>query len=140
MAEVLTDTVIGSISVVMVWVLPYGGLRAVQDWAALMLYELICVLDFCKLKMPDTVFPFAVLSDSADGNALSNGVKEPLGGGGGGVVVEGGGGGGVVDGGGGGGVVEVGGGGGGGVVPVAVTLSATGMRRVCEPLGPLSTI
>ncbi len=96
------------------------------------------MLDFCKLKMPDTVFPFAVLSDSADGNAWSSGVKEPVGGGGGGVVVEGGGGGGVVDGG--GGVVEVGGGGGGGVVPVAVTLSATGMRRVCDPLGPLSTI
>ena len=79
------------------------------------------MLDFCKLKMPDTVFPFAVLSDSADGNAWSSGVKEPVGGGGGGVVVEG-------------------GGGGGGVVPVAVTLSATGMRRVCDPLGPLSTI
>ena len=115
-------------------------MRAVQDWFALMLYELCWVLDFCKLKIPDTVFPFAVLSESADGKAWSMGVNEPVGGGGGGGVVEGGGGG-VVDGGGGGGVVlEGGGGGGGGVVPVAVTLSATGMRKVCDPLGPLSTI
>ena len=90
--------------------------------------------------MPVAVFPFAAVSDSAEGKAWSMGVNEPVGGGGGGVV-EGGGGGGVVEGGGGGGVVlEGGGGGGGGVVPVAVTLSATGMRSVCDPLGPLSTI
>ena len=80
-------------------------MRAVQDWFALMLYVLCWVLDFCKLKIPDTVFPFAVLSESADGKAWSMGVNEPVGGG----VVEGGGGG-VVDGGGSGG----GGGGGGG--------------------------
>ena len=105
-----------------------------------MLYELCCVLDFCRLKTPDAVVPFAAVSESADGKAWSMGVNEPVGGGGGGGVVEGGGGG-VVDGGGGGGVVlEGGGGGGGGVVPVAVTLSATGMRKVCDPLGPLSTI
>ena len=98
------------------------------------------MLDFCKLKIPDTVFPFAVLSESAEGKAWSMGVSEPVGGGGGGVV-EGGGGGGVVEGGGGGGVVlDGGGGGGGGVVPVAVTLSATGIRSVCDPLGPLSRI
>ena len=89
------------------------------------------------MKTLDAVVPFAAVSERADGNALSNGVNEPVDGGG---VVEGGGGG-VVDGGGGGGVVlEGGGGGGGGVVPVAVTLSATGMRKVCDPLGPLSTI
>jgi len=29
--EVLTDTVMGSISVVMVWVLPYGGFSVVHD-------------------------------------------------------------------------------------------------------------
>ena len=105
-----------------------------------MLYELCCVLDFCRLKTPDAVVPFAAVSESADGKAWSMGVNEPVGGGGGGGVVEGGGGG-VVEGGGGGGVVlEGGGGGGGGVVPVAVTLSATGMRKVCDPLGPLSTI
>ena len=115
-------------------------MRAVQDWFALMLYVLCCVLDFCRLKTPDAVLPFAAVSESADGKAWSMGVNEPVGGGGGGGVVEGGGGG-VVDGGGGGGVVlEGGGGGGGGVVPVAVTLSATGMRKVCDPLGPLSTI
>jgi len=91
--------------------------------------------------MPVAVFPFAVVSDSADGNACSMGVKEPVGGGGGGVV-EGGGGGGVVDGGGGGGVVEGGGGGvvdgggGGGVVPAAVTVVVTGMRQVVETPGP----
>ena len=50
------------------------------------------------------------------------------------AVPEGGGGGGVV-------VLPVGeGGGGGGVVPLARTESATGMRKVCEPFGPLSTI
>ncbi len=85
--------------------------------------------------------PFAAVSESADGNAWSKGVSEPVGGGGGGVVA-GGGGGGVVAGGGGvvegGGVVD--GGGGGGVVPVAVTASDTGMRKTCEPLGPLSEI
>ena len=32
------------------------------------------------------------------------------------------------------------GGGGGGVVPLARTESETGMRNVCEPFGPLSTI
>ncbi len=98
-----------------------------------MLYELCWVLDFCKLKIPDTVFPFAVLSESADGKAWSMGVNEPVGGGGGGGVVEGGGGGDVV--------LPVGeGGGGGGVVPLASTESDTGMRSVCDPLGPLSTI
>jgi len=86
------------------------------------------------------VFPFAAVSDSAAGNALSKGVNDPVGGGGGGVVdgggggvVAGGGGGGVVDGGG-GGVVE--GGGGGGVVPAAVTVVVTGMRQVVETPGP----
>lgn len=39
----------------------------------------------------------------------------------------------------GGGVVD-GGGGGGVVVPVAVTASETGMRKICDPLGPLSEI
>ena len=93
-----------------------------------MLYELCCVLDFCRLKTPDAVVPFAAVSESADGKAWSMGVNEPVGGGGGGGVVEGGGGG-VVDGGGGGGVVlEGGGGGGGGVVPVAVTVVVTGSR------------
>lgn len=56
-------------------------------------------------------------------------------------VVDGGGGGGVVlpVGGGGGGVVE--GGGGGGVVPVAVTVTETGMRRVAGAIsGPDSRI
>ncbi len=94
------------------------------------------------MKMPDTVFPFTAVRESADGNAWSKGVREPVGAGGGGVV-EGGGGGGVVAGGGGvvegGGVVD-GGGGGGGVVPVAVTARDTGMRKTCEPLGPLSEI
>ena len=85
------------------------------------------------------MLPFGTVIESADGKAWSKGVNEPVGGGGGGVV-EGGGGGGVVEGGGGGVVLEGGGGGGGGVVPVAVTLSATGMRRVCDPLGPLSVI
>jgi hypothetical protein len=48
----------------------------------------------------------------------------------------------VPEGGGGGDVVlPVGeGGGGGGVVPLASTESDTGMRSVCDPLGPLSTI
>ena len=49
----------------------------------------------------------------------------------------------VPEGGGGGDVappVGEGGGGGGGVVPLARTESETGIRRVCEPLGPLSTI
>ena len=61
-------------------------MRAVQDWFALMLYELCWVLDFCKLKIPDTVFPFAVLSESADGKAWSMGVNEPVGGGGSGTI------------------------------------------------------
>jgi hypothetical protein len=93
------------------------------------------------LNTPDAVFPLAAVSESADGNAWSMGVREPLGGGGGGVV-EGGGGGGVVEGGGGGGVVEGGGGGvaegggGGGVVPAAVTESATGIRHVVDTPGP----
>ena len=45
--------------------------------------------------------------------------------------------------GGGGGVrppVGDGGGGGGGVVPDAVTVAATGMRNMFDPLGPLSLI
>ncbi len=47
----------------------------------------------------------------------------------------------VPEGGGGGVVLPVGeGGGGGGVVPLASTESDTGMRKVCDPLGPLSTI
>ena len=48
----------------------------------------------------------------------------------------------VPDGGGGGDVAPpIGEGGGGGVVlPLARTVSDTGMRRVCDPLGPLSTI
>ena len=91
------------------------------------------------MKIPVAVEPFGTVRETTDGNACSMGVSEPLGGGGGGVaggggVVEGGGGG-VVDGGG-GGVVE--GGGGGEVVPVAVIVRDTGMRRVCDPLGPLS--
>ena len=93
------------------------------------------------MKMPDTVFPCAAVSESDDGKAWSIGVNELAGGGGGGVV-EGGGGGGVVDGGGGvvegGGVVD--GGGGGVVVPVAMTASDTGLRKICDPLGPLSEI
>ena len=83
--------------------------------------------------------PFAAVSASADGNAWSKGVREPVGAGGGGVVD--GGGGGVVAGG--GGVVEGGGGvvdGGGVVVPFARTERDTGIRNVWEPLGPLSTI
>ncbi len=67
--------------------------------------------------------PFAAVSDSAAGNALSKGVNDPVGGGGGGVV----------DGGGGG---VGGGGGGGGVVPAAVTVVVTGMRQVVETPGP----
>ena len=63
-------------------------MRAVQDWFALMLYELCCVLDFCRLKTPDAVVPFAAVSESADGKAWSMGVNEPVGGGGGGGVVE----------------------------------------------------
>ena len=83
------------------------------------------------------VFPFAAVSASADGNAWSKGVREPVGAGGGGVVDGGGGGvvaggGGVVEGG--GGVVE--GGGGGGVVPAAVTVVVTGMRHVVDTPGP----
>ena len=94
------------------------------------------------MKMPDTVVPCAAVRESADGNAWSNGVNELVGGGGGGVV-EGGGGGGVVAGG--GGVVEGGGGvvdgGGGGVaLPLARTVRDTGIRNVCDPLGPLSRI
>ena len=91
--------------------------------------------------MPVAVLPFAAVSASADGKAWSMGVSEPVGGGGGGVVD--GGGGGVVDGGGvvegGGGVVD-GGGGGGVALPLARTDSETGMRKVCDPFGPLSTI
>ena len=101
------------------------------------------MLDFCRLNTPEAVPPFAAVSESEGGKACSIGVKEPVGGGGGGGVVEGGGGGGVVDGGGGGGVVVDGGGGGGDggkVVQLATTESATGMRMVCEPLGPLSTM
>jgi hypothetical protein len=104
-----------------------------------MLYVLCWVLDFCKLKIPDTVFPFAVLSESAEGKAWSMGVSEPVGGGGGGVV-EGGGGGGVVEGGGGGVVLEGGGGGGGGVVLVAVTVVVTGIRQVVDTPGPACPI
>ena len=91
------------------------------------------------MKIPVAFVPFGAESESPAGKAWINGVKEPLGGGGGGVagggVVEGGGGG-VVEGG--GGVVD--GGGGGAVVPVAVTLTATGMRNMFDPLGPLSVI
>lgn len=86
------------------------------------------------MKIPEAVFPITAVSDKADGKARSMGVSELVGGGGGGVVD--GGDGGVVDGG--GGVVE--GGGGGEVVPVAVTASDTGIRKSCEPLGPLSEI
>lgn len=121
--------------------LPYGGFNVVHAWLALMLYVLCCVLDFCKLNIPVAVLPFATVSERADGKAWSKGVKEPVGAGGGGVaaggeggVVEGGGG--VVDGG--GGVVE--GGGGGVALPLARTESETGIRRVCDPLGPLSTM
>ena len=47
----------------------------------------------------------------------------------------------VPEGGGGGEVtLPVGDGGGGVVLPLARTDSETGMRSVCEPLGPLSTI
>ena len=100
------------------------------------------MLDFCRLNTPVAVFPFAAVSESADGNAWSKGVNDPVGGGGGGVVA-GGGGGGVVAGG--GGVVEGGGGvvdgGGGGVaLPLARTVRDTGIRNVCDPLGPLSRI
>ena len=96
------------------------------------------MLDFCRLNTPVAVFPFAAVSESADGNAWSKGVNDPVGGGGGGVVA-GGGGGGVVAGGGGvieggGGVVD--GGGGGGVVPAAVTVVVTGMRHVVDTPGP----
>ena len=106
-----------------------------------MLYVLCCVLDFCRLKTPDAVLPFAAVSESADGKAWSMGVNEPVGGGGGGGVVEGGGGGGVADGGGGGGVVlGGGGGGGGGVVPVAVTVVVTGIRQVVDTPGPACPI
>ena len=47
----------------------------------------------------------------------------------------------VLEGGGGGVVLPVGeGGGGGGVVPLARTESEIGIRKVCDPFGPLSTI
>lgn len=47
----------------------------------------------------------------------------------------------VPDGGGGGDVaLPVGDGGGGVVLPLARTESETGMRKVCDPFGPLSTI
>ena len=47
----------------------------------------------------------------------------------------------VPDGGGGGDVAPpVGDGGGGVVLPLARTESETGMRKVCDPFGPLSTI
>ena len=105
-----------------------------------MLYVLCWVLDFCRLKTPDAVLPFAAVSESAEGKAWSMGVSEPVGGGGGGVV-EGGGGGGVVEGGGGGGVVLEGcGGGGGGVVLVAVTVVVTGIRQVVDTPGPACPI
>ena len=106
----------------------------------LMLYALCVEPAFCRLKIPVAFAPFGADSDKAAGNAWIRGVKEPLGGGGGGGVA----GGGVVDGGGGGGVVEGGGGvvegGGGAVVPVAVTLTFTGIRNIFDPLGPLSLI
>ena len=94
------------------------------------------------MNMPVAVLPFAAVSERADGKAWSRGLNEPVGGGEGGVV-EGGGGGGVVEGGGGvvdggGGVVE--GGGGGVVLPLARTERETGMRRVCDPFGPVSAI
>ena len=89
------------------------------------------------MNIPVAVLPFATVSDRADGKAWSKGVNEPVGAGGGGVVD--GGGGGVVAGGGGGGVVE-GGGGGGVALPLARTESETGIRNVCDPLGPLSTM
>lgn len=128
----MTVTVMGSTSVVIVWVLPYGGFSEIHDWFVLMPYELCVVLDFCRLKMPVAFVPFGADKDRADGKAWIRGVNEPLGGGGGGVagggdVVEGGGGGGVVEGGGG---VAEGGGGGGGVVPEAVTVREMGMRKV----------
>ena len=40
------------------------------------------MLDFCRLKIPVAFEPFGAESESADGNAWSMGVKEPLGGGG----------------------------------------------------------
>jgi len=44
------------------------------------------VLDFCRLKTPVAVLPFAAVSDSPAGNACSKGVSDPVGAGGGGVV------------------------------------------------------
>ena len=97
------------------------------------------MLDFCRLNTPLAVLPCATVSEMAAGKAWSIGDNELVGGGGGGVVD--GGGGGVVDGGGGGvvegggGVVD-GGGGGGGVVPAAVTVVVTGIRKRVDTPGP----